>query len=203
MEDLFIPLFRWSGPFVGFWFGGCLFDANGVYLGWEDTQGRVWRREGTYLGQRMHGNYIMRREGFPQPVRQPRRVPPVIPDLPAPPTARTARPPVPGWTDALAQIGLRPDAADLAGTWHNQTERIQLKDDGTYLLLSRHAQPQIGRWELRTNLIMTPLVPTAGGPARLVFHIIEYEGHSLNLRRVTQDERSIPLTLHRLPAGAD
>jgi len=203
MEVSFVPLFRWSGPFVGFLSGGCLFDANGVYLGWEDTQGRVWKREGTYMGQRVDGNYVMRRDGFPQPVPQPRKVPPVVPDLPAPPAARTARPPMPGWTDALARVGLRPGPADLAGAWHNQTERIQLNDDGTYLLVSGQAQPQIGRWELRTNLILTPAAPTAEEPARLAFHIIEYEAHSLNLRRVTQRERSIPLTLHRLPAGAD
>jgi hypothetical protein len=203
MEDSFIPLFRWSGLFVGFLSSGCLFDANGVYLGWEDMQGRVWKRDGTHMGQRVDGNYVMRRECSPHPVPQPRRVPPVVPDLPAPLAARTARPPMPGWTDALAQIGLRPGRADLAGTWHNQTERIQLNDDGTYLLISGDAQPQTGRWDLRTNLILTPAAPAAEEPVRLVLHIIEYEIHSLNLCRITRDERSIPFTLHKLPAGAD
>lgn len=50
MTTSVIPLSLWSGLFSGFLVDGCLFDASGAYLGWEDAAGRVWHRDGSYLG---------------------------------------------------------------------------------------------------------------------------------------------------------
>ena len=124
METIVIHLFCWSGLFAGYLVEDFLFDVNGVYLGWEDASGRLWRRDGSYLGERVDQHYVMRRDGFATPVPLPRRVPPVIPDLPAPPANRAARPPRPGWTDALAAIVSRPGTDDLIGVWHNPNDRM-------------------------------------------------------------------------------
>lgn len=203
METVVIPLFCWSGLFAGSLVEGFLFDARGVYLGWEDASGRLWRRDGTYLGERIEQDYVMRRDGFAAPVPLPRRVPPVIPDLPAPPANRAAKPPRPGWSDALAALVMRPSADDLIGLWHNPNDRVHLNADGTYQLVSGNQPPQVGMWSLRGNLILTPAPPVDETAVSLVFHIIEYNGGLLSLRHVSRSQRSLPFTLHRLAIGAD
>jgi hypothetical protein len=203
METIVIHLFCWSGLFAGYLVEDFLFDVNGVYLGWEDASGRLWRRDGNYLGERVDQHFVMRRDGFATPVPLPRRVPPVIPNLPAPPANRAARPPRPGWTDALAAIVSRPATDDLIGVWHNPNDRIVLNRDGTYRLVSGNQPPQHGTWMLRGNLILTPASPAEDSAANLVFHVIEYDGMSLSLRYVSISERSIPFTLHRVPPDAD
>lgn len=203
METAIIHMFCWSGLFAGYLVEDFLFDVNGVYLGWEDASGRLWRRDGSYLGDRVDQQYVMRRDGFATPVPLPRRVPPVIPDLPARPANRVARPPQPGWTDALEAIVSRPAPEDLIGIWHNPTDRIRLHEDGSYQLVSGDQPSQEGTWALRGNLILTPASTADDTASHLVFHIIEYDGGILSLRSVSLSERSIPFTLHRLPIEVD
>jgi hypothetical protein len=209
-----IPLFRWSGGFVGFFTDGCLFDANGRYFGWEDRAGRVWRSDGRYLGERVDQHYVLRRVAWATPVPQPRRVPPVIPELPLPPPHRTARPPRPGWEDALGRVGLLPAPQDLVGDWRSAQDRIRFLADGRYTLLAAGRPHQHGSWELRGNLYLTPDLdpdppatpgvrtdqqPGAAPPAaprRLVFRVLAFDGRSIAFRQVTE-ERSLPFTLER------
>ena len=199
MSDRFVPIFRWSGQYCGFLAGGCLFDATGLYLGWEDAAGQVWKRDGTHMGQRVDEHYVLRREGFATPVPRPPRTQPVLPELPIAPANRAARSPMPGWGDALGGTGLRPLAEDLFGTWHNRHDRIDLGADRVYRLISGAEPPQTGNWDLRTNLMLRPSSTTGAKVQNLVFHIIEYDVASLCLRRITVNETSIAFTLRRMP----
>jgi hypothetical protein len=87
------PIFRWSGEYFGFIKDGFLFDANGTYVAWAEADGSVWRTDGTYLGDIVEQNYILRnptrstagnREPRPPPLRpgpmptQVRRAPKVL-----------------------------------------------------------------------------------------------------------------------------
>ena len=211
MDATIIPLFRWSGLFVGFLVDGCLFEANGGYFGWEDRLGRIWRDDGSYLGERVDQHYVLRRSAWTTPVPQPRRVPPVTPELPLPPPNRSARPPRPGFEDALGRFGLMPTAAALHGDWANAHEQMRMLPDGHYVQTAAGQTPNQGRWELRGNLYLTPdtdatmdaSAPASGGsddmpamPQRLVFQVLRFDGQSLTLRQVTA-ERSLPFTLER------
>jgi hypothetical protein len=211
MDAVAIPLFCWSGRFVGFCVDGCLFEANGVYRGWEDAAGRVWHYDGQYLGERVEQHYVLRRVAWATPVPQPRRVPPVVPELPLPPPHRAARPPRPGWEDALGRFGLRPAALDLLGAWCIASERMRFLAAGRYEHQAAGQPPERGTWELRGNLYLTldgaadlpsaPAVPPdAPAPGRLIFQVISYEGQRMTLRRVTTD-RSLPFTLERCGAA--
>ena len=208
-----LPLFRWSGLFIGFLMDGCLFDPAGRYLGWEDPAGRVWGHDGSYLGERVDDHYVLRRLTHSPPVPQPRRVPPVVPELPLPPAHRAARPPRPGWADALEPFGLRPSPEDLVGEWRNAQERMRFLADGRYELHASRQPPQQGEWELRGNLYLTPdrapepastppgepgAAPVAA-PRRWVFAVLSYAVESMTLRQITQD-RSLPFTMARVAA---
>jgi len=210
MDAINIPLFRWSGPFIGFLVDGCLFEPGGIYLGWEDAAGRVWRQDGSYLGERVETHYVLRRLNWAPPVPQPRRVPPVSPELPLPPPSRTARPPRPGWADALECVGLRPEPEDLVGAWRNVQERMRFLADGRYELMIMGQPAQQGRWELRGNLLLTPdadpgpqsdplrraSIDPRSAPRRLVFRVLSYELQSMTLRQITEG-RSLPFTMER------
>jgi hypothetical protein len=192
-------MFRWSGLYVGFLANGCLFDANGLYLGWQDEAGRIWNRNGTYMGEVVDEHYVMHRQGFAVPVPRPPRVPPVNPELPIAPANRAPRAPLPGWADSLDGIGLIPTEADLVGLWENPKDQIRLHEDLRYSIAADGSGEHRGTWMLRTNLMLTPDEPPSGSPPRLVFQIIAYTPESLTLRRITVDERSLPFTLSRYP----
>ncbi|NBC12510.1 MAG: hypothetical protein GVY09_04025 [Gammaproteobacteria bacterium] len=225
MEAVIIPLFRWSGLFIGFLVDGWLFDAGGIYLGWQDAAGRVWYHDGRYLGETVDEHYVLRRVALAEPVPQPRRVPPVTPELPLPPPNRVARPPRPGWTDALARFGLRPGPGDLVGVWRNAQDRMHFRADGRYVLHAGAQVPEQGEWALRGNLYLTPAAGAdgsaagaAGGPEtdgdahsqggavagetagaalrRSVFAVLGYDVETVTLRRMTQG-RSLPFTMSR------
>lgn len=201
MEALVIPIFRWSGLYIGFLSSAGFFDVNGLYLGWKDDQGKVWNRDGTYFGELVEEHYILRRSGFTVPVPRPPRVPPVNPELPTAPANRIPRSPMPGWMDALEQVGLRPRQDDLIGLWQSRDDRILLREDLVYHLSSSTGGTERGTWMLRTNLMLTPEPIGKERPANLVFQIIEYSAQALTLRRLTFAERSLPFTLGRSESG--
>ena len=57
---LVTPLFRWDGRHVGFRSGDHLYTRSGNCFGWVDDDGTVWRADGSYLGELMHDNYVLR-----------------------------------------------------------------------------------------------------------------------------------------------
>lgn len=111
-----MPIFRWSGAYVGFLHGDRLYDAEGTYLGWVDARKHVWFADGAFLGYLKHENYVLRNvhreELNPRPPRATPR--PLTPDAVPPPKQR--RPPKPalhGWVDALdALFGPETPATD-------------------------------------------------------------------------------------------
>jgi hypothetical protein len=218
MDAAVIPVFRWSGLFVGFFVDGFLFDANGGFFAWEDRSRRVWRANGRYLGERVDQHYVLRRVAWATPVPQPRRVPPVTPELPLPPPHRPARPPRAGWEDALAPFGLLPTADALQGDWANAQDRMHFASDGRYELVAGGRPPERGSWMLRGNLYLTPDVSAqvnrkrasaaapeerddapADAPRVLVFRVLTYDGQRMTLRQLTQD-RGLPFTMERRSA---
>jgi hypothetical protein len=94
-------LFQWSGELIGFIDeNGALFDQNGWCLGHVDRSGTAWCNDGQYLGELIHGEYILRNSArLPPPPTLER--PPTLPPSPLPPVvaARTPRRAIPGWID--------------------------------------------------------------------------------------------------------
>jgi hypothetical protein len=44
-------IYGWNGVYFGFINNGRLFNATPDYLGWVTDDGRVWRKNGTFLGE--------------------------------------------------------------------------------------------------------------------------------------------------------
>ncbi len=95
------PIFRWSGEYFGFIYRGNLFDAEGNYLGWIEDDGSVWNRDGTYLGELIEGNYILRNTMRMEPLPKIPKIPPIAPIPPVPKSDRIAKMAKLGWDDAL------------------------------------------------------------------------------------------------------
>jgi hypothetical protein len=93
--------FRWNGSYAGFNSGDYLFDPHGGYIGWIESDGSVCRSDGSYLGQIVDGDYIMRKTVMVRPVPKVPRVPPVPPVPLVPPVPRVPRVPSVGWEEAL------------------------------------------------------------------------------------------------------
>ena len=94
-------LFKWSGQPVGFISNGSLFDSAGSYVGWVESDGRAWAKNGSYLGDLVDGNYILKSPMRIDPIPRIPRVPPISPIPPIPPLPRMPRMPKLGWFDAL------------------------------------------------------------------------------------------------------
>ena len=167
------PIFRWSGPYIGFVSDGSFFDSGGAYLGWQDKQDRMWSKDGNYLGDIIDDHYVMRRDGCPSPVRQPPRIPPVYPELPVAPTNRSARPNMPGWSDALEKVGIVPEEEDLLGTWEVSDDLLVLTTQGYEITQQGEVQQQ-GLWMLRGNLMLRPDVQAGAEQIHHVYSIMEY-----------------------------
>jgi hypothetical protein len=75
-------IFRWNGEYFGFVRNGRLFDANARYLGWIDDDGSVWRADGSYLGQVVEGEYILRNSIKVQPADRAALAQPMSPMAP-------------------------------------------------------------------------------------------------------------------------
>jgi hypothetical protein len=67
-----IPIYRRSGDYFGFIKSNRLFNANSDYLGWITEDGRVWRADGSFLGELVDNHYIMRRRSMATPARKAR-----------------------------------------------------------------------------------------------------------------------------------
>lgn len=94
-------IFRWNGEYAGFVSNGYLFDAQGGYRGWVETDGRVWDKGGRYIGNLIEENYILRNTMRMTPMPRLPRLTPISPIPPLPPMNRIGRLPKLGWEDAL------------------------------------------------------------------------------------------------------
>ncbi len=95
------PLYRWSGEYFGFFRSGCFFRADSEYLGWVSDDGRVWQADGTFLGELVDQNYVLRRRSMAEPARRARRARPARPARPARKANRAGRARRSSWDDAL------------------------------------------------------------------------------------------------------
>jgi hypothetical protein len=190
-----IPIFRWNGVYVGFLTGRWFFDAHGRYVGWCDGDLQVWRSDGVALGKVVDRHYILRDRREAPPVRRTPLVPPVPPTLPRPPANRIARVPLPGWVDALEEIGRRPTRDELLGEWWLDENTLSLSADGRFVWSEQNQVKTVGSWSYRGNLITTADPP--GNADTAVHRIIEFTGDTLTLRRLTFDENSLLFTLRR------
>ncbi|EOV1982966.1 TPA: 4-fold beta flower protein [Vibrio parahaemolyticus] len=77
------PIYRWNGQYFGFIKNDRLFNASSQYLGWVTEDGRVWRRNGTFLGEVENENYILRRTSMATPANRAVRATPATPVTPA------------------------------------------------------------------------------------------------------------------------
>jgi hypothetical protein len=53
-------VYRWNGEYFGFIYRDKFFDKRSNYLGWV-SEGEVWKKDGTFLGEFFDGHYIVRR----------------------------------------------------------------------------------------------------------------------------------------------
>ena len=96
-------IFRWSGEPVAFIEDWHLFDNQGRYFGWLETDNSVWAASGQHVGDLLDGEHVFRTTAaLPRMPRLPRAAPqrylsPLIP-LPA---KRMPLPPMYGWIDAF------------------------------------------------------------------------------------------------------
>ena len=97
------PLYRWDGRHVGFRSGDHLYTRDAECFGWVDDDGTVWRSDGSYLGELMHDNYVLRSKRLREGSRRTRqKMDPPRPVAPGEATDRPARMPLAGMDDALA-----------------------------------------------------------------------------------------------------
>jgi hypothetical protein len=194
-EVIVTPIFRWNGLYVGFLSDQWFFGADGRYLGWYGEDLQVWRSDGVALGKIVDRHYILRDRRVAPPVRRTPPVPPVPPTLPRPPANRIARVPLPGWVDALEEIGRRPTRDELLGEWWLDENVLSVSADGRFVWSEHGDVKTTGSWSYRENLITTPDPP--GNADNIVYRVIEFTGDTLTLRRVTFDENSLLFTLRR------
>jgi hypothetical protein len=96
-------IYRWNGRYFGFIYRDRFFDARSAYLGWVDGN-EGWRKNGTYLGELVDGNYIIRRMNMATRARRAMRATPAKPAIPARRAKRAGRARRAGWVDALDEF---------------------------------------------------------------------------------------------------
>ena len=197
-EILFISIFRLSGAYVGVLTSdGWFFDAEGRYIGWHDKNSQVWHRDGTYLGEIIDENFILRRQGWLQSVRKTPKVPPIAPELPAAPPNRLPIAARPGWVDALDNILRKPESSELHGQWIFQEGAVTFSANQQYTLLVSGQSAETGVWQLRGNLILTPEQRSQEQPANVVYQILEFSSDKMVIRRLVHEGRSLPFSMTR------
>lgn len=100
----YIPLFRWSGEYVGFVSNGHVFDSQSTYLGWIEDDGSVWRQDGRFVGEIVDDHYILKRAMRIDPIPRIPRIPPIPPISPIPPINRIGRIGRIGWLDSFNEL---------------------------------------------------------------------------------------------------
>ncbi|EGR1587508.1 hypothetical protein H7696_02420 [Vibrio alginolyticus] len=98
------PIYRWNGQYFGFIKNDRLFNASSQYLGWVTEDGRVWRRNGTFLGEVENENYILRRTSMATPANRAVRATPATPVTPARRANRAGKALRAGRIDALDEF---------------------------------------------------------------------------------------------------
>ncbi len=98
------PIYRWNGEYFGFIKNGRLFNTASQYLGWVTEDGRVWRKNGTFLGEIETKNYILRRTSMATPATRSTRATPATPATPARRANRAAKASRAGRVDALDEF---------------------------------------------------------------------------------------------------
>lgn len=198
-------IFCWRGRYAGFIVSDCLFAPDGRYIGWRDSQAKVWKADGFFLGEIVQEHYILRRTNQTAPVRQTPRVPPVPAEPPTLPGDRIAQLPRPGWLDPLEELLRFPTPEELIGVWWQDAQRVELRADGEFTWTVSPTHETTGRWELRGSLLF--LRRWLEGELEVVpaYRIIEFKGDELLLRWLATDQRTLPFWLRRaepLPAGS-
>ena len=97
------PLFRWNGDPVAFVEDWQLFDYQGRYLGWIESDNSVWAASGQHVGDLLDGLHLFRSTtGMPRMPRTERAaaVRDSSPPRPLPGKALPV-PPMDGWIDAF------------------------------------------------------------------------------------------------------
>lgn len=198
------PIFCWQGRYAGFTVNGWLFAADSRYLGWVDSRERVWKADGSFLGEIVEQHYILRRSNAVMPVRQTPRVPPVPTEPPSPPPARAARLPRPGWIDPLEELLRLPNQEELVGVWQQDSQQVELKADGEFIWTVSLTQQIAGRWELRGPLLFLQRWQSEGALETVpAYRIIEFTGEDLLLRWLAPDQRTLPFLLRRIRRSPD
>ncbi|WP_158144290.1 4-fold beta flower protein [Vibrio metschnikovii] len=98
------PIYRWNGQYFGFIKNDRLFNASSQYLGWVTEDGRVWRRNGTFLGEVENENYILKRTSMATPANRAVRATPATPVTPARRANRAGKALRAGRIDALDEF---------------------------------------------------------------------------------------------------
>lgn len=98
------PLYKWNGQYVGFVYNDRLFDAASGYIGWLDDDGRCWNADGSFLGELVEQNYVLRRSSMATPASKAVKARPATPATPARKANRPGRATRAGWVDVLAEL---------------------------------------------------------------------------------------------------
>jgi hypothetical protein len=98
------PIYRWNGEYFGFIEDDHLFNTKGNFLGWISDDGRVWKKDGDFLGELVDDIYILRRQSMPTPTRRTRKLIPPRPAIPAKHAKQAKRAKKAGWDDALDEF---------------------------------------------------------------------------------------------------
>ncbi|WP_442909030.1 4-fold beta flower protein [Halopseudomonas sp.] len=98
------PIYRWNGQYFGFITNGRLFNASSQYVAWITEDGRVWRKNGTFLGEIESENYVLRRVSMASPAARATRAAPATPATPSRRANRAARASRAGRVDALEEF---------------------------------------------------------------------------------------------------
>ena len=98
------PLYTWAGQYCAFIRNGRIFDRHSDYLGWVTEDGKAWRRDGSFWGELVDENYILRRTSMAIPARRAVRAIPARPATPATRANRAGRASRAVRVDALEEI---------------------------------------------------------------------------------------------------
>lgn len=100
----YVPLFRWSGEYVGFICNRNIFDSESNYLGWVENDDSVWSRNGNFVGQLIDDHYILKYTMRIDPIPRIPHIPPIPPIPPIPSIDRIGRIGKISWRDSFDDL---------------------------------------------------------------------------------------------------